>query len=99
MVRSHNLAEPTEAAAIESIGRVVGVEQAKATWQRAREGAGFKNGATLSLSDLMSVADELSRFDGFLGVMGTALRIRIQTYRILDEQENPSQQNSAQTDL
>lgn len=95
MIRSHDLAKPTESSAVESIGRVVGVEQAKATWQHARERAGIKHGATLSLTELMSVADELARFEGFIGVMGTALRIRIQTYQILGEEENPTHRNPA----
>jgi hypothetical protein len=83
MIRSHGLSAPSETAAVESMARVLGEDEARAVWRRARRQSGIEDGAPLGLLELLDVAEALSRFDGFKGVMGTALRIRIQTYQML----------------
>jgi hypothetical protein len=98
IVRSHGLAAPTESAAVASIARVLGDDAARSLWRRLRVKAGLGEKAPLSMDELLAVAHELSRSDGFAGVMGTALRIRIQTFQMLDRSESSSDGHNTQTE-
>lgn len=80
MIPRYNLSEPTEETARGAFERVLGNTQASALWQQARQALGLAAAPTLNLAQLRRVAAYLATQDGFVGVMGKSLLIRIETY-------------------
>jgi hypothetical protein len=75
--------EPTEALALEAFERVLGAD-AQRVWDQARAEVGHAGkGAPLTPAELREVAEHLSKQEGFVGVLGTSLRLRIDTYTTL----------------
>lgn len=83
-IPGYNLDAPTEATARRSFERVLGSEEADAVWNRARKDAGFTSpNRALTLEQLRLVAEILAGRDGFAGILGVSLRIRIDTFQNL----------------
>lgn len=83
---TYGLDEPTETHALDAFGRVLGEAEARVVWDRACVAAGFPMPrAPLTRSQLRTVAELLARQEGFVGVMGASLRIRIETYETLSD--------------
>lgn len=83
---AYGLNEPTETHALEAFGRVLGEAEARRVWERACVASGFAvPRGPLTRAQLRTVAEFLARQDGFIGVMGASLRIRIETYETLSD--------------
>lgn len=77
----YNLPQPTEERALASLERALGTTEARRTWASARSALGLdQDGEILSLEQLRAIADHLGRQPGFIGVMGTSLQIRLDTF-------------------
>lgn len=94
----YNFPEPTEELALASLERALGATEARRTWARARTALGFgEDGQALSLGELRTVAEHLARQPGFIGVMGTSLQIRLDTFAAVtlpgwDDEDGPQNQ-------
>jgi hypothetical protein len=95
----YNLPEPTEELALASLERALGATEAHRTWSRARQALGFgEDGQALSVDQLRAIAEHLARQPGFIGVMGTSLQIRLDTFAAVTlpgwEEESGSENQS-----
>lgn len=99
-IPGYNLDAPTEATARRSFERVLGSEEADAVWNRARMDAGFASpDKALTLEQLRLVAEILAGREGFAGILGVSLRIRIDTFQSLSSFATQAQQPDSGTDL
>jgi hypothetical protein len=81
----YRLAPPTEDDALAMLARVLGVDQAAATWLGACRDAGIRRtDAALSPAELARVAERLSKAAGPTGVIGTSLGVRARTWLLLN---------------
>jgi hypothetical protein len=81
----YRLAPPTEDDALAMLARVLGVDQAAATWLRACEEAGVRRtDAGLSPAELARVSETLAKAPGSTGVIGTSLGVRARTWLLLN---------------
>lgn len=85
-ISNYNLSPPSEARAVESLERVLGPQEAERAWRSARQKAGLGAiRAPLTLDQLRRVAVQMAHMGGIAGVLGTALKIRVETYCSLAE--------------
>lgn len=75
--------EPTEETARRSLERVLGPARADEVWARACSTFGFSSPPALTGPQLRQVAAQLALQADFVGVLGKALLIRIETYEAL----------------
>lgn len=99
-IPEYNLDAPTEATARRSFERVLGSEEADAVWKSARRDAGFTpTNEALTLEQLRLVAEILAGREGFAGILGVSLRIRIDTFKSLSPFAADEQRSNPDTDL
>jgi hypothetical protein len=83
--------EPNEEYALRSFERVLGAEEARSVWERALAAIGLsQRSGPLTRQQLHRVASHLAGQEGFVGVMGASLKIRLDTYDILAPMMNGS---------
>ncbi len=77
--------QPTEQNALEALAHLLGPELAEAAWSAAVERAGLSRPVS-ALTDLQRVAEELTRLgDQIARIAGRSLRIRVISYRALEQ--------------
>src|SRR5690349_11059242 len=81
----YRLAPPSEDDALAMLARVMGADQAAATWLRACREAGVRRtDAGLAPAELLRVAERLGKAPGSTGVIATSLAVRARTWLLLN---------------
>lgn len=84
MIDGFGLRCPDRAEALVSLRRVLGADEATASWRRACAATGVVDqGLSLETAELLRVAEHLSQCGGLEGVAGNSLWIRLQTWQLL----------------
>ena len=88
MLDGYGLQGPRPSDAIAQMARVLGPDAARGAWADACEQAGVDpRSQAPTLSDLLKVAELLSKRKGLVGVVGNSLWIRVQTYELLSRKQ------------
>lgn len=83
-ITDYGLQCPTEEDAIAKLERVLGAGRGRELWARICAEAGLDRAVRpLDLEQLATAADALASVEGLPGVLGIALKVRIETYSCL----------------
>ncbi len=92
----YGLRGPKPADALAQLSRVLGAQGAEAAWRPACRSVGVDPSAQqLSITDLIRVAEQLSRQGGLVGVLGNSFWIRCQTFDLLERKQRLKARSSA----
>jgi hypothetical protein len=84
MNSEYGLTPPTEERTVESFERILGEAEGRRIWLDARTAAGLEeHDRPLSPEQLGRVAEHLAAQAGLVGILGTSLQTRLNTYSIL----------------
>lgn len=86
-VDRYRLARPTRASTLAALTRVFGGAPADALWREAVRDVADPDDEQIAFAALRVVCDRLAAKPGLVGVLGSALRVRCDTYACLESLE------------